>query len=243
MITWGALILAVNLIFLGLCIFVGFIVSSITENRKIGFVVFLIILLAPFWDLIIQKSIKIYYQAFDTETKIYAYPEFNKNGKIESLGIYKNLYGTVVGRLKSDKERERLKSFYKVEDFIEIYFKGTFSSYKENLGYTRVYFNKTPITYEKINGTSNFKSRYQIKGFENNNYFYTKTNIEFWDIKKNKLLMKAIRINFYKKKFNDNFRNKYLLWKTANGVNLVYVMPLSTFSNISRVFKNVIIEN
>jgi uncharacterized membrane protein YraQ (UPF0718 family) len=85
--TWGLLVLSVNVVYLVVSLVIGIIIGFVFKKWKIGIATFLIIALAPFWDLIIQKGVKTYYETFKMEDKIYAYPEFDKDGKIESLDL------------------------------------------------------------------------------------------------------------------------------------------------------------
>jgi hypothetical protein len=233
MLTWGLIVLIVNLLY----ILFAFIVSKVAKHflikyyRHIGKVVFVIVLLAPFWDLFIQKGIKTYYQVFDVGTAIYAYPEKDKDGKIESLGIGRSVSEEHSGYLHNQQELTRFKKFYAVKDYFEFYFFGTFEevvdkngkvtikdNYKKNLGYARVYLDENPIRYEKLQDESEYKARYQVKGSNDNGFFYEKNIIEFWDMKEHKLLAKALKMDFYTKTYDQKFRNKYLLWKGANGI-------------------------
>lgn len=217
MLTWGLIVLIVNLLY----VLFAFIVSKVAKHflskyyRHIGKVVFVIVLLAPFWDLFIQKGIKTYYQLFNVGTAIYAYPEKDKDGKIESLGIGRSVYREPVNYLTTDKSlgefRERKKYIAK---FFESYFFDSFEktvdkdgtvTIKDNygrkgdFGYARVYLGETPIRYEKLKDESEYKARYQVKGINDNGFFYEKNIIEFWDMKEHKLLAKALKMDFYTK--------------------------------------------
>ncbi|WP_162984600.1 hypothetical protein [Poseidonibacter antarcticus] len=79
------LVIIVNVVYLLLSMLIGYLAYKFFKHiRKI---VFIVVFLAPFLDLIIQKNIKTYYQAFKMEGEIYAYPELDADGKIESLDI------------------------------------------------------------------------------------------------------------------------------------------------------------
>lgn len=236
MLTWGLIVLIVNLLY----ILFAFTISKVAKHflikyyRHIGKVVFVIVLLAPFWDLFIQKGIKTYYQLFDVGTAIYVYPEKDKDGKIESLGKSKEADREPVDYLTTDKLflkfREKLSG---VSTFVEFYFFDSFEktvdkdgkvTIKDNygrkgdFGYARVYLGETPLRYEKLKDENEYKARYQVKGINDNGFFYEKNIIEFWDMKEHKLLAKALKMDFYTKTYDQKFRNKYLLWKGANGI-------------------------
>lgn len=91
MLSWGLLVIIVNVVYILLSMLIGYLAYKFFKHKykHIGKIVFIVVLLAPFWDLIIQKSVKTYYQAFKMEGEIYAYPEVDADGKIESLGIDK----------------------------------------------------------------------------------------------------------------------------------------------------------
>ncbi|MDZ7818742.1 MAG: hypothetical protein U5K55_09035 [Aliarcobacter sp.] len=89
MLSWGLLVIIVNVVYLLLSMLIGYLVYKFFKHKykHIGKIVFIVVLLAPFWDLIIQKGVKTYYQAFKMEGEIYAYPEVDADGKIEDLGV------------------------------------------------------------------------------------------------------------------------------------------------------------
>ena len=241
--TWGLMILVLNLGYLSLSVGVGIALyvllkkkDSFTKAKRVSFsmLLSLVIFLSPFYDLLIQKAIKTYYETFKMEVVIYAYPEKDENGRIESLGVGENVYRRTIDYLATEK------------DFIEYYFYGSFEKrtnkkaeivyktrYKPDLGYARVYFNKNPISYEKIKNKTKFKARYQVFGKTEKNAFYTKKMIQFLDTKKSILMAKGIEINFPTKNEKNKFRYKHLLWQSANGVGV----GIRGIDNISMVFR------
>lgn len=235
MLTWGLIVLIVNLLY----VLFAFIVSKVAKHflskyyRHIGTIVFIIVLLAPFWDLFIQKGIKTYYQVFDVGTAIYAYPEKDKDGKIESLGIGK--MDSVISNYFFNQEKITKYGMEKkkfISGFVERYIFDSFEEvinkrgdveYKKikdvPMGYIRLYLNKNLIYYEKIKDESEYKARYQVKNIIDKGYFYDEVVSEFWDTNKNILLAKSIGIGFNNgDHYNNKFRNRYLLWKASNGV-------------------------
>jgi hypothetical protein len=224
-ISYGMGVLIVNLVYLFISLIIGIIVGRIFKKWKIGIATFLIVIILPFYDLIIQKGIKTYYENFVTLEKIYSYPEKDENGKIESLGRYEYTGNQPDSYLYNQKELIRFKNSFSrlnISDFVECYF---FESLKfkekyeyKDFGYARVYFNETPIRYEKLKDETEIQARFQVKTIVSENVFYKKINFEFWDTKKNILLGKALRLNFYRENQDENFRNKYLFWKSGNGI-------------------------
>ena len=192
--------------------------------KAFSFVVFLVVLLAPFWDLIIQKGIKTYYENYKMGYTINAYPEKDENGMIESLGV-KYEYRHTSDYLISQKELKELKKEFLIDGFLECYFFGSFEKiinekseityktrYKPDLGYVRVHFDQVPITYEKIKDETEFKARYQVLAKTKKHHFYEETVIEFWDKKNNILMSKALKVTFPVQDAKDKFRTKYLVW-------------------------------
>ena len=192
--------------------------------KAFSFVVFLVVLLAPFWDLIIQKGIKTYYENYKMSYTINAYPEKDEDGRIESLGNSRIFGGKDVGRLKSQKSLEKIKGIF-YRDFIEFYFYGSLIEkknennetvyeevYYKNLGYARVHFNQNPITYEKIKDETEFKARYQVLAKTKKHYFYEETVAEFWDKKRNILMSKGLKVSFPVQDAEEKFRTRYLVW-------------------------------
>lgn len=158
---------------------------------------------------------------------IYAYPQKDKNGKIESLSESKSVSEQSADYLINQEALNRFREkFSHIDYFVEFYFFDSFkkniskegkvtfeTNYDEDIGYVRVYFNENPIRYEKIEDESAYKARYQVLGKQRKGYFYNITNIEFWDMKEHKL-------SFYTENYNDKFRNKYLSFRAPSGASL-----------------------
>ena len=245
--SFGLMFIAVNLLYLLFSVTIGVIVLLILEKKSkwtltkrlfISSGVFLFVLILPFYDLLIQKGIKTYYETFVTLEKIYAYPERDKDGKIESLGVWRRSEEQHTSNYLWDQNSllEFKKRLSGISEFVEYYFLGSFEktidkdgkvTIKDNygrngdLGYARVYLNETPIRYEKIKNESKYQARYQVKGIDDSGIFYSKTIIEYWDMKENKLLATKLHISFRTKNDNNKFRNKYLLWRGPSSVAFV----------------------
>lgn len=229
----GMIVILINFVYLIFSIVVGVVTYFLLSKRNIlgkykriafSFVIFLTVLLAPFWDLIIQKGIKTYYENYKMSYTINAYPEKDKDGRIESLGMSRVLGSQNAGRLRSQKSLEKLRGIL-FRDFIEFYFYDSLiekknennetvyvPNYDYNLGYLRVYLNRKPIIYEKIQNEIEFKARYQVLAKTTRHYFYEKTVAEFWDKKKNILMSKGMKISFPVQDAEEKFRTKYLVW-------------------------------
>jgi hypothetical protein len=248
--TWGLMIIVLNLGYFGLSIFIGIGLSQLLlkkttlktwKRRVLCTLLSLSVLVAPFWDLLIQKGIKTYYETYKMDDTIYAYPERDRDGKIESLGVGKLVDKTTAGYLISGNDIERLIKEYPVNNFLEIYAFGTFDikdingtakvtrDYKHDLGYVRVHFNQDPISYEKIKDEIEFQARYQVLARMKKHSFFEETVIEFWDKKENQLLAEGWELKFPSEK--KKFRSEYLLWQSANGVEFE-IPPIDNYNHL-----------
>ena len=221
--------------------------------KAFSFVVFLVVLLAPFWDLIIQKGIKTYYENYKMGYTINAYPEKDENGMIESLGVDRGYSTSTASYLINQSKLQNLNRGLLFRNFIEYYFMGSFKkvkndkgnleikyNYSSNLGYARVYFDQVPITYEKIKDETEFKARYQVLAKTNEYYFYNETVIEFWDKKRNILMSKALKVRFPVQDAEKKFRTRYLVWwMSAAGS----PFELGGLSNTYKVYKNLFLKD
>jgi len=238
MLTWGLLVIIVNIAYLLLSMLIGYLAYKFFEHKykHIGKIVFIVVLLAPFWDLIIQKGVKTYYQAFKMEAKIYAYPELDEDGKIESLDLGDTSQKTIswfVDYLKlSTKEKKfmnilidkfKINEFLdeadfdeRIKNFLEL---KVFDSDNEEK-YIRIRFDKIKPQFEFI---ENGNARYKIEK-KSEKYLFGLYNVNEYfliDNKTENILAKDMRVDF-KKGSKSKFRNKFLLWKSAN--NSVYFL-------------------
>lgn len=250
--TYGLMVIGVNLGYLLLALFVGIFLAKFFKRlpyfRKLptallAVVLFLLIFFAPFYDLLIQKGIKTYYQTFKMKEQIFAYPEKNDKGNVESLGVDARYMRENSGYLSTQKDFSHFKQAYKVRNFIELYMFGSFvvkdgkiiDNYKKDMGYTRVYLNKPSIKYDNISGIEDFKARYQVLTQVEKHYFYNEKIVSFLDAKKNKLLAKGLEIDFPVKDEESKFRYKFLHWHGANGIG-VNIKSSYTSGEIFRKF-------
>ena len=229
--TWGLLVLSVNVVYLVVSLVIGIIIGFVFKKWKIGIATFLIIALAPFWDLIIQKVVKTYYQTFKMEDKIYAYPEFDKDGKIESLDLTET-YGSepisyFTGHLNLKYKENNFKdipiSKFKMNNFMN---ETDFDDRIKNFMDIRIFDDndiekKIRIRFDDIKPQFMFiekgDARYKIvsKPYEYLWGLYTINESLLIDTKTNKVLVQQRGVNF-KTGNKDKFRNKYLLLKSAN---------------------------
>lgn len=220
-----------NTLYLLFSMLMGFVGYKMYKLKKAGFIVFFIVWMLPYYDLFVQKAVKTYYETFRMGNTIYAYPQKDENGKIESLSETKSVSEQPADYLKNQEALNGFREkFSNIDCFVEFYFFDSFKKitdkdgnvtfkidYNEDIGYARVYFNEDPIRYEKIKDESVYKARYQVLGKQRKGYFYDITNIEFWDMKDHKLLAEGFELSFYTENYNDKFRNKYLSFRAPSG--------------------------
>jgi len=201
-------------------------------------IVLIVILLFPFWDLIVQKGIKTYYQVFESEPIIYAMPEFDEDGKIESLGVasifytytYKHDFDTNKDFEQFKKRQENICS--KVLEYIDmtayIYEKRKTQIIKVYLG------DDVPKRYKFIDRQ---QARYQIIASKPESYgFFQKRYYKLIDTLHNdKVLAESYAIKFVTKM--KDFRRNILGWQSGvNGKELIYVGGVSsTYDMLKKV--------
>jgi hypothetical protein len=193
-------------------------------------IVLIVILVFPFWDLIIQKGIKTYYQVFESEPIIYAMPEFDKDGKIESLGLanifytyaYKYDFDTSKDFEQFKKRQENICS--KVVEYIDM---TAYIHEKRKTQIIKVYLaddaSKRYIFIDRQ------QARYQIIVSKPVSYgFYKKRYYKLIDTLHNdKILAESYAIKFVTKM--KYFRRDILGWQSGvNGKELMYVGGVST---------------
>ena len=235
MFSFGLAFLFRNAVYLLFSMVMGYLGYKMYKLKKVGVIVFLIVWMLPYYDLFIQKGIKTYYETFKMNNTIYAYPEKDADGKIESLGIGKvdsEISNYFFNQEKTTKYGMEKKKF--ISGFVELYIFDSFEEvinkqgdieYKKikdvPMGYIRLYLNKNFIYYEKIKNESEYQARYQVKNIIDKGFFYDEVIAEFWDTKKNILLAQSMGIGFNNgDNYNDKFRNKYLLFRGPSGISM-----------------------
>ena len=231
--TWGLLVIIVNIAYLLLSMLIGYIAYKFFEHKykHIGKIVFIVVLLAPFWDLIIQKGVKTYYQAFKMEAKIYAYPELDEDGKIESLDLTSSFSREPLSYFSNHLNLKYKENIFKEIDIKQLqinYFnkQKVFDDRIKNFLELKVFddndvekklrirFDEFKPQFEFINkGTARYKT---IRNSEKYLFdLYTVNEYLLIDNKTGKILAKDMSVGF-KKGSKSKLRNKILLWKSAN---------------------------
>lgn len=220
MLSWGLLVIIVNVVYILLSMLIGYLAYKFFKDkyRHIGKIVFIVVLLAPFWDLIIQKSVKTYYQAFKMEGEIYAYPEVDVDRKIESLDLTDGFGGFPIGSLieylnltygNNIFDNVQIENF-KIDGFNNwLHFDDNKVRKK-----VRIRFDDIKPQFEYI---ENGNARYKIEKKSEEYLFdlYTVNEYLLIDNKTGNILAKDMSVDF-KKGSKSKLRNKILLWKSAN---------------------------
>lgn len=247
----GFFLVITNGIYILFCIFVSKIVTVLLkeelavkmDKNALYLFVFMFFLLLPFWDLVLQKGIKTYYQVFMSNPIIYEYPEKDKNAKVESFAIDKI---STIYSSESLAERDRFEELlndYKVSNYLEIYMFDSFKKeningktiikrdYKKDMGYVRVYLNQDEIKYDLIKDESEFKARYQVLGEETDFYIFKKIDVKIWDKEKDVLLGEGSELKFSSED-KKKFRYEFLFWRTGNDRDMVRVQDVDNYNKL-----------
>ena len=230
----GLIILPILIVYILFAIFM----YKLTASK----IVLIVILVFPVWDIIIQKGIKTYYQVFESEPTVYALPEFDEDGKIESLGLVDVDYTSSIEDYLTEASFQRFKNkitkgkglLSKIKKSYETTVYEKKDSFSEKL--IRIHLNESSSKiFEFIKHQT---SRYQIVYSESTNHFfelYSKRYYSLIDIEaKNKILVEAVGIRFSSK--YAFFRREILAWQTGTGSNIVYI---SAFDNLNKLIKKV----
>lgn len=251
---FGLQFIAVNFLYLLFSLIVGIIVYAVLSKREkftklkrfgIGVGTFLVVLLLPFWDLLLQKGIKTYYETFMMESQIYAYPEKDKDGKIESLGVGEVDRYPFDFFIKNQKiflfDKLNLNDMKISPDHIESWWHGqNISKFIEIGVYDDTHKTKLfRITYTKepsITPISQQSARYQVRGIKHTYIFglYTEFSFIFEDTRTKKILAEAKTLIL--PPIKNEFRNKYLLFRGPSGSPLQIENVSNSVETFQKVF-------
>lgn len=244
---FGLQFIAVNFLYLLFSLIVGIVTYVIlskkekfTRPKRFGISIgtFLVVWMLPFWDLLLQKAIKTYYETFMMESKIYAYPEKDKDGKIESLNVIgADSYGQIA-IIDKNQFVYLIKKYKNIRNFVEIKIildRNSSGHYIGDYGekHIRIDLKNPNMSYTEIKG-HDYKARYSVKATKFEPYFfglYIKKDFTFNDEKTNTVMTTAWAIELPTDK--ENFRNKYLLFRGPSGV-LLHVYGLNNVEHTSQ---------
>jgi len=199
-----------------------------TQKKILSRVIFALILTFPFWDLMAQKVIKTYYQAFLMEPKIYAMPEFDTDGRVESLGLI-NIKWEV-----SDNSLNINKNYYSkyVKDYIELYIFNWKSIDKKEKIKLFLNMNDKKVTFNYIDTS---QARYQLVSYPADNKLFGLYQIKQYqmiDTKNKNILGESTSIDFSEK--FAYFRENILFLVTGNGIGMYSVWGLGGYGNLMK---------
>jgi hypothetical protein len=176
-------------------------IYKIIKSRLVQLMIFFLIIILPFSDILIQKVIKNYYKTFKIEPIIYSLPKKDDDGKIESLDLTQsptNYFLQFVDK-KDTFFNKRIKGFLEIK----------IPQSESNNNFLRIKFDRKTIKSEII---KNPKARYMINIQSQEKLFglFNEIRYQLIDRQNKKVLVETISATFPYQK--DNFRNKYLFW-------------------------------
>jgi hypothetical protein len=191
----------VNIFYIIFAFIYSRIIYKIIKSRVVQLLVFFLILILPFSDILIQKVIKNYYETFKIQAIVYDFPKKDDDGKIESLDLTQspsNYFLQFVDK-KDNFFNKRINSF------LEIKLPQSESDNK----FLRIKFDRKTIKSEII---KNPKAKYMINIQSQEKLFglFNEIKYQLIDRQTKKVLVETISATFPYQK--NNFRNKYLLW-------------------------------
>ncbi|MDY3205373.1 MAG: hypothetical protein RBR70_09910 [Arcobacter sp.] len=226
----GIIIFPIVLIYIFAAFLIYKLVLRNTNKKFLSMMIFIGILTFPFWDLIIQKGIKTIFEVSGVlEPKIYAYPEKDENGMIESLSLVKVKYLPkdliLNDEISIHRQLKRIvKDFYETSVYNE---KEKFDSsiFRINIDGNSYSYVKEEYSRFRFIVTMDIKlfGLYKIKKYQ------------LIDTKKNILLGDFSEIIFLDT--FSNFRQNILLLQTGNGNNMFYVSNIKTDNYYKELMK------
>ena len=223
----GFIIGPIILIYIIVSFFISRLIYKISQRGILSAVSFLMIVTFPFWDIVVRSTIREFYISSGVlESKIYAYPEKNEDGMIESYQLETSninyyLDDTMKEKIKNTYE-SALKERIKYLDFI-------FPDNKNKI--FRFYLENGNVVYKILN---NEKARFKHKWKTQQNILfglYTLGGQEVIDTKTNKLLAESFSIGFPDINLFTYIRNNILLLISGNGNSMINVSGINNHSN------------
>ena len=224
----GFIIGPIILVYILVSFFISRLIYKISKREILSVVSFLILVSFPFWDIFVQSTIReVYISSGALESKIYAYPEKDENGMIESYQLETSninyyLDDTIIEKIKNTYESS-LKEKIKYLDF-PFYINGDNKIF-------RFYLEDGNVVYKVFNNEkARFKQQWKI---QQNKLFglYTLRGQEVIDTKTNTLLAESFSIGFPDIKLFTYIRNNILLLISGNGNSMMNVYGINNHSN------------
>lgn len=224
-----------NFSFLSFSFFVAFILSRVFGKFLLFFILLPFILSFVYGDIFLKHILKIYYQNFMQDSKIYIKANKNSSGKIESLDL-KDIY-TYNLKFSTNftiRELESIKSVHStyIDKFVEI---STISNRMNKNIYSsqKIALNENKLLLKE-------EARYSIKRVKKDSFFKNiYTNYEFKFIDNINKINIATAYNLYFETDTNKIRNRYLYWDEIREKEF---SPKS-ISNFDNIYKKLFIDN
>lgn len=226
----GILILFMMIVYITVSYFIVRIIYKFTNKKNLSIFLFVGLITFPFWDLIAQKAIKTYYiNSGLLEPKIYAMPEKDKDGKIESLslvGVTKEIESWLNKSISTKKLLVDYYNFTENSPLQSLDLRFQYGKYPDYI-YKIVRFSydqttKMPIT--KYLEESDARYKIEVKTISKLLGLYEWDIYEVIDTKTNKILAQSFGIGFPDDIYPFGYiRKEVLMIMTANGLPMAYV--------------------
>lgn len=200
-----------------------------SQNKSLSGVVLVMVLTFPFWDLIVQKGIKTFYQVSGLlEPKIYDYPEKDKKGMIDSVSLgdrtsqwyYEEIKNNTINKFIMSRYGNILKEKIKYLDFI-------FSVEGENKIF-RFYFKDNQLQYQELKTE---KARYKFVMHTPKDYrlgVYGIGTEKIIDNETEKVIAEAYGMGFDDIRLFEYIRKNILFLVGSNGAGMFYISSIGT---------------
>jgi len=235
------LFIPANLSFMSFCFFVSFVISKILKSSIVFFILLISLLSIAYHDLIVKFAVNNYYSLTQMDSKIYLYPEKDKDNKVDSLsvvGVYIHPLKFSTSLTSTEQDEIRKAHEHYVNKFIDIStYAFKFNKYIYNT--ERVYLNSYKNDNLSIEN-KNEEARFLITKDFKESFFpkmFGKYEYRFWDKKTNTVIATAFKISYFTT--YDKFRNKYLYWTQEKEESFNF-LPIQNFDII---YKKVFIDN
>jgi len=224
----GLIIVPIFIFYVAVSFFVLWLISKKffpkVKPLKLGGIVLAVVLVFPFWDLIVLKVIKEAYVLTHQNPIIHEQIKFDKNGKYESLAIFDSVDD--INRLKKDIPKYYTDMFNLVNNHIEFLVLDKDTNKTKILKVTQT--NNGKYTFEFIDKT---QAQYKLtdKFYKSIFGIYAITKYKVTEVNSNKLVAQSFSIGLIE--FFKYFREEILLFKTGTGGSMLQVKGAGAFSS------------
>jgi len=207
----GMIILIIFAIYILIGIFLSKLVFKIFKKKLISKLFLTFFIVFPFWDVLLQNTTAIYYQAMYPEYKIYEKAELDKDGKVDSIAFL--TYAADIKKYNIDQFNKYPHAFDLINNYKEYLI-------KDEKGKERI------LKVKKIaQGKYDFKliekseARYKVVTENETTSFYHRFGyLKVIDTKSNKTMAESYYLHF--KNFDDSFRTNILYMVGGTGISV-----------------------